>query len=173
MGIPFHLSKSRSFLESASLTIHHFRIMVTRLVVKSFVRPYLNAYMLPWDTHGQLSLLGVSSLIFLGPKTFMLHGFGDIYYIHIYIYIHIYLQPVCPLFWGFNPPKQGRFKLKYGSFWFQVVVDSKSHVDMHTVTHQLNICKCTVSNVPKNIQQTAFLLFFCFCLVGTTSLCAK
>ena len=31
-----------------------------------------------------------------------------------------YLEPVCPLFWGFNPPKQGLFQSKQGSFGFQV-----------------------------------------------------
>ena len=44
----------------------------------------------------------------------------DIYYISIYIYV--YLEPVCPIFWGFNPPKQGLFQSKQGSFGFQVYV---------------------------------------------------
>ena len=33
----------------------------------------------------------------------------------------LYLQPVCPLFWGLNPPKQGPFQTKQGSFGFQVL----------------------------------------------------
>ena len=32
----------------------------------------------------------------------------------------IYLEPVCPLFWEFNPPKEGLFQSKQGSFGFQV-----------------------------------------------------
>ena len=39
---------------------------------------------------------------------------------YIYIYLHIYLEPFCPLFWGSNPPKQGPFQPKQGSFGFQV-----------------------------------------------------
>ena len=32
-----------------------------------------------------------------------------------WIYVHIYLEPVCPLFWGLNPPKQGpNFKQNKG-----------------------------------------------------------
>ena len=34
----------------------------------------------------------------------------------------IYLQPVCPLLWGFNPPKEGPFQSKQGSFGFQVYI---------------------------------------------------
>jgi len=34
--------------------------------------------------------------------------------------IHMYLELVCPLFWGFNPPKQGLFQSKLVSFGFQV-----------------------------------------------------
>ena len=34
--------------------------------------------------------------------------------------IYIYLEPVCPLFWWLNPPKQGLFQSKQGSFGFQV-----------------------------------------------------
>ena len=34
----------------------------------------------------------------------------------------IYLEPVCPLFWGFNPPKEGLFQSKQGSFGFQVYI---------------------------------------------------
>ena len=32
----------------------------------------------------------------------------------------MYLEPVCPLFWGLNPPKEGPFHSKQGSFGFQV-----------------------------------------------------
>ncbi len=32
----------------------------------------------------------------------------------------MYLEPVCPLFWWLNPPKQGLFQSKQGSFGFQV-----------------------------------------------------
>ena len=41
-------------------------------------------------------------------------------YIHINTYRYIYLEPVCPLFWGLNPAKQGPFQAKQGSFGFQV-----------------------------------------------------
>ena len=41
-------------------------------------------------------------------------------YTCIYIYTYVYLEPVCPLFWGFNPPKEGLFQSKQGSFGFQV-----------------------------------------------------
>ena len=34
--------------------------------------------------------------------------------------IYIYLEPVCPLFWGLNPQKQGLFQSKQGSVGFQV-----------------------------------------------------
>ena len=34
--------------------------------------------------------------------------------------LSIYLEPICPLFLGFNPPKQGPFQSKQGSFGFQV-----------------------------------------------------
>ena len=34
----------------------------------------------------------------------------------------IYLEPVCPLFWGLNPPKQGLFQSKQGSVGFQVYI---------------------------------------------------
>ena len=37
-------------------------------------------------------------------------------------YIYIYLGPVCPLFWWLNPPKQGLFQSKHGSFGFQVYI---------------------------------------------------
>ena len=38
------------------------------------------------------------------------------------MYIYIYLEPVCPLFWGLNPPKEGPFHSKQGSFGFQVYI---------------------------------------------------
>ena len=44
------------------------------------------------------------------------------------MYIYIYLEPVCPLFWGFNPPKQGPFQSKQGSFGFQVYIVFCTHV---------------------------------------------
>ena len=34
--------------------------------------------------------------------------------------MYIYLEPVCPLFWGLNPPKEGPFHSKQGSFGFQI-----------------------------------------------------
>ena len=34
----------------------------------------------------------------------------------------LYLEPVCPLFWWLNPPKQGLFQSKQGSFGFQVFI---------------------------------------------------
>ena len=36
--------------------------------------------------------------------------------------MYIYLEPVCPLFWGLNPPKQGLFQAKQGIFGFQVYI---------------------------------------------------
>ena len=41
-------------------------------------------------------------------------------YVCIYIYIH--LEPICPLFLGLNPSKEGLFKSKQGSFGFQVYI---------------------------------------------------
>ena len=38
------------------------------------------------------------------------------------VYIYIYLEPVCPVFWGFNPPKQAPFQSKQWSFGFQVYI---------------------------------------------------
>ena len=35
---------------------------------------------------------------------------------------YIYLELVCPLFWGLNPPKQGLFQSKQGSFGFQAYI---------------------------------------------------
>ena len=32
------------------------------------------------------------------------------------------LEPVCPLFWGLNPPKEGLLQPKQGSFGFQVYI---------------------------------------------------
>ena len=32
------------------------------------------------------------------------------------------LEPVCPLFWGFNPPEEGLFQSKQGSFGFQETI---------------------------------------------------
>ena len=40
-----------------------------------------------------------------------------------------YLEPVCPLFWWLNPPKQGLFQSKQGSFGFQVI--NNSHLTCH------------------------------------------
>ena len=37
----------------------------------------------------------------------------------VYLYI-VYLEPICPLFWGLNPPKQALFQSKQWSFGFQV-----------------------------------------------------
>ena len=36
--------------------------------------------------------------------------------------ICIYLEPMCPLFWWLNAPKQGLFQSKQGSFEFQVYI---------------------------------------------------
>ena len=38
-------------------------------------------------------------------------------------YIYIYLEPVCPLFWGLNPLKEGPFQSKQGSFGFYIYLD--------------------------------------------------
>ena len=39
-----------------------------------------------------------------------------------YIYTHIYLEPKCHLFLKVNPPKQGPFQAKQGSFAFYVYI---------------------------------------------------
>ena len=49
--------------------------------------------------------------------------------------IFAYLEPVCPLFWGFNPPKQGPFQSKQGSFGFQVYMRLCFFV--HAVKHSV------------------------------------
>ena len=36
--------------------------------------------------------------------------------------IYLYLEPICPLFLGFNPPKQGLFKSKQWSLGLQVYI---------------------------------------------------
>ena len=38
------------------------------------------------------------------------------------MYIYIYLEPVCPLFLGLNPPNEGPFHSKQGSVGFQVYI---------------------------------------------------
>ena len=38
-----------------------------------------------------------------------------------------YLESVCPLFWWLNPPKQGLFQSKQGSFGFQVGLLHSQH----------------------------------------------
>ena len=40
----------------------------------------------------------------------------------IHINTYNYLEPVCPLFWGLNPPKEGPFHSKSGSLGFQVYI---------------------------------------------------
>ena len=47
---------------------------------------------------------------------------GNPFWRILYHQNYIYLEPVCPLFWGFNPPKQGLFQSKQGSFGFQVYI---------------------------------------------------
>jgi len=37
-----------------------------------------------------------------------------------FINVDIYLEPVCPLFRGLDPPKEGPFQSKQGLFGFQV-----------------------------------------------------
>ncbi len=37
---------------------------------------------------------------------------------------YTYLEPVCPLFWGFSPPKEGPLQSKQGSFGFQIYIES-------------------------------------------------
>ena len=39
-----------------------------------------------------------------------------------FLYICIHLEPVCPLFWGLNHPKQGLFQSKQGSFRCEVYI---------------------------------------------------
>ena len=38
------------------------------------------------------------------------------------------LEPACPLFWGFNPAKQGLFQSSQGSFAFQVLVTTVGRI---------------------------------------------
>ena len=35
---------------------------------------------------------------------------------------YMYLEPICPLFWCLNPPKEGPLQSKQGSFRFQVYI---------------------------------------------------
>ena len=66
----------------------------------------------------------------------------------VFIYIYI-LEPVCPLFWGFNPPKQGPFQAKQpgqlGLDWDQKI-SNKSHAANAHVT-------CRVIRHPKKTKQ--------------------
>ena len=39
----------------------------------------------------------------------------EVYGIYIYIPLIVHLKPVCPLFWGLNPPKEDLFQSKQGS----------------------------------------------------------
>ena len=41
---------------------------------------------------------------------------------HLLVRIYKHLEPVCPLLWGLNPPKQGPFQAKQGSFGFQAII---------------------------------------------------
>ena len=51
---------------------------------------------------------------------FNTHWNIDNYSFMLYVYgYYIVLEPVCPLFWWLNPPKQGLFQSKQGSFGFQ------------------------------------------------------
>ena len=58
----------------------------------------------------------------LQPNPFMLQSLGFQTPNVKEIYIYIYLEPVCPLCWGLNPPKQGPVQAKQGSFGFQVYI---------------------------------------------------
>ena len=46
---------------------------------------------------------------------------------------YIYLEPVCPLFWGLNPPKEGPFHSKQGSFGFQVYNYNSWPINVHSL----------------------------------------
>ena len=60
------------------------------------------------------------------------------------VYIYIYLEPICPPFWWLNPPKQGLFQSKQGSFGFQAsYISSFMHIAGADVLHVDN----TVFNV--------------------------
>ena len=59
----------------------------------------------------------------------------------IYIHIYIYLEPV----WGLNPPKEGLFQSKQGSFGFQVYIYIHKkcvHTCMHRCILILNMSLC-------------------------------
>ena len=47
------------------------------------------------------------------------HDLGPQKQDYVYIHICIYLEPICPLFLGLNPSKEGLFQSKQGSFGFQ------------------------------------------------------
>ena len=54
--------------------------------------------------------------------------FDDVCIIFIYIQLYTHLEPVCPLFWWLNPPKQCLFQSKQGPFGFQVYI----YIYLHT-----------------------------------------
>ena len=58
-----------------------------------------------------------------GPQLWYSSSWGCTFHI---ISSYIYLEPMCPLFVGFNPPKQGPFQSKQGSFGFQVYIYRRS-----------------------------------------------
>ena len=45
------------------------------------------------------------------------------------VWIYVYLEPVCPLFWCLNPPKEGPFQAKQGSFRLQVYIYIYIYID--------------------------------------------
>lgn len=71
----------------------------------------------------------------------------------MYIYIYVYLEPGCPLFWGFNPPQQGLFQFKHGSFGFQAYtylhrywflrsgIPTHTHTKPSVFKQKFNTCK--------------------------------
>ena len=89
-------------------------------------------------------------------------------YVCIYIYIH--LEPICPLFLGLNPSKEGLFKSKQGSFGFQVYIyilyTSPSHCFALALFLSLR-CSCCSLSLSLPIFSLSFLLTCCYMTLCT------
>ena len=89
------------------------------------------------------------------------------------VQMYVYLEPVCPLFWGLNPPKEGPVHSKQGSFGFQVyskcclvvvfvfIMRISKYHKKHFVMHINCNTRCTSSicqSIRKLIYQWLFLV---------------
>ena len=65
----------------------------------------------------------IYTVVYIYMHIYILYIYIFIYDVNVYMYrtINIYtLEPVCPLFLGSNPSKEGLIQSKQGSFGFQV-----------------------------------------------------